>query len=355
MLNVLDDTKARMHANSKLIVVEGSVACGKSQFAQELADSLDMLYMPDFRMESVLIDRYGNDMRDYYHLFPKVFRVPDLNMFFKSPLDSTSAVMQDRIQECRWEQYMNALAHILNTGQGVVLDRSFYGDHVFANAMRAKNYIGEEYFNHYYYMRKRGDKTIPLMPHLFIYLKAPVEVSLRNIQKRGNPDEIKTVDETYLKIVEASYTDALKEFRRYSHVLAYDWSTPGNTDSVVADIEKIEMDFYHEKVHGEVTRATNKIFARIETFPNVLAHEVSELYYTPIEAQEMIDAMQKHVLKSRYAHGYIKERGDDLMKPLMNFRFGHSMPEIWYEYYWKEAWYHDFFSLSSAINAQYNH
>lgn len=68
-------------------------------------------------------------------------------------------------------------------------------------------------FNHYYYMRKRGNKTIPLMPHLFIYLKAPVEVSLRNIQKRGNPDEIKTVDETYLKIIEASYTDALKEFR----------------------------------------------------------------------------------------------------------------------------------------------
>lgn len=37
-------------------------------------------------------------------------------MFFQNPYDEQSAVMQDRIYECRWEQWLNALAHMFNTG-----------------------------------------------------------------------------------------------------------------------------------------------------------------------------------------------------------------------------------------------
>lgn len=65
-------------------------------------------------------------------------------MFYKNPSGELSAAMQDRIFNCRFDQYLNALAHILNTGQGVVLERTPHSDFVFANAMRDKNYIGHE-------------------------------------------------------------------------------------------------------------------------------------------------------------------------------------------------------------------
>lgn len=67
--------------------------------------------------------------------------MPDLKMFWDNPDDANTARMVDRIFDCRWEQYLNAVAHIFNTGQGVVLERSPYSDFVFANALKAKGFI----------------------------------------------------------------------------------------------------------------------------------------------------------------------------------------------------------------------
>lgn len=43
---IFDKTTKRFDENSKLIVIEGPIAAGKSKFAKELADELEMLYMP---------------------------------------------------------------------------------------------------------------------------------------------------------------------------------------------------------------------------------------------------------------------------------------------------------------------
>lgn len=50
---------------------------------------------------------------------------------------------------CSYSQYIDALAHILSTGQGVVLDRSVYSDFVFLESMFSQGYVsrgGESYF-----------------------------------------------------------------------------------------------------------------------------------------------------------------------------------------------------------------
>lgn len=44
----------------------------------------------------------------------------------------------------RLSQYIDALAHVLSTGQGVVLDRCVYSDFVFAEAMFSQNYISKK-------------------------------------------------------------------------------------------------------------------------------------------------------------------------------------------------------------------
>lgn len=67
-----------------------------------------------------------------------------MKMFYKNPYSDGSAIMQYRMLHGRFDQYFNALAHIFNTGQGVVLERSVFSDCIFANAMRSKNYLGPE-------------------------------------------------------------------------------------------------------------------------------------------------------------------------------------------------------------------
>ncbi|VDK24875.1 unnamed protein product [Anisakis simplex] len=99
-----------------MIVVEGNVGSDKTTTARELAEQLGFYFMPEFKMEHILIDRYGNDMRNFYHLFPKRFRIPDMQMFYEDPMSDMTAVMRDRIFNCRFDQYLNAIAHILNTG-----------------------------------------------------------------------------------------------------------------------------------------------------------------------------------------------------------------------------------------------
>ena len=83
------------------------------------------------------------------------------------------------------------------------MERSPFSDFVFANAMRAKNYIGIECecfffhfifltliahsdFKHYYYVRKTAMPKLPFWPHLVVYIDAPVKNCLENIKKNGN-------------------------------------------------------------------------------------------------------------------------------------------------------------------------
>jgi len=353
--NYLDRTLPRFHQNSKLITVEGNIGSGKDSVGKQIANAFDLHYMREFRMDDIFIDRYGNDFRNFYHLFPKRFRVPDFNMFYKNPFDDLSAVMQDRIYECRWEQYLNALAHIFNTGQGVVMKRPVHTDFIFANAMRDKNFIGPEYFKFYYFIRKLTLRHLELWPHVVIYLDCPIWKCLENIKKRGNEHEIKVVDERYLKVIEESYKDALRELKKQSKVLVYDWTDPDPDiiETIVEDIEKLEMDFYEWDL-GEIWeswltigdelphkimrwRVTDKYDVRCDAWAHDVAkHEVGELCIYPMDYYHYDNVIKHKILKSRYSYGYQKH---DPIQSTGFRREDNSLPEKWFEYFWKELWY----------------
>lgn len=350
----IDKTKERLHTNSKLIVVEGNIGSGKSQFATELAHHLGFHYIPPFTMENVLIDRYGNDLRKFYHLFPKSFRVPDELMFYQNPSDDNTARMQDVIYLSRWEQHLNALAHILNTGQGVVLERSAYSDFVFVNAMREKDWISPEFFKFYYFIRKISIQKLKLWPHLFIYLHSPISKCLENIKKRGNKHEIAAVDESYLKTIEESYKDLLREARRHSYILSYDWTEPEHMDTVLDDIYALNMDYFDWHA-GEVLESWNDIGDDFQygvwrshctqkkewterTFMDFepLRTEIAELVYYPPDIAHWRNVMQHEVLKMPYVYGYASTDG---YKGVTDVDSDRLVPEMWYEYFYKDCFY----------------
>lgn len=76
---------------------------------------------------------------------------------------------------CRFIQYVDALAHVLSTGQGVVLDRSVFSDYVFVEAMERAKFISAGAKSVYYDVRKNTIEEL-FKPHLIIYLDVPVDV-----------------------------------------------------------------------------------------------------------------------------------------------------------------------------------
>ncbi|CAJ0570244.1 unnamed protein product, partial [Mesorhabditis spiculigera] len=360
-----DRTQPRFHQNSRLIVIEGNIGSGKSTLAKQLADQLGFYHMPEFKMDDILVDRYGNDYRNFYHLFPKRFRMPDINMFYKNPMDELSAAMQERLFQCRFEQYLNALAHIMNTGQGVVLERAPHSDFVFTNAMRARNFVGPEFFKYYYYVRKNALPKLEFWPHLVVYLDVPVAKCMENIRKRGNVNEIATLDETYLGTINESYKDSLREYRKHSKILAFDWTNPADVDSVIEDIEATDLDFFEwhsgevfEEWHlptDEITwngwreYTTSKMNALFYAFDGINTTDVGELYYNPRDVGHYLQTVQKEILKSRFSYGYNMQKGDK-MGGLWNSRVFETLPEPWFEYYWRDLWYDHWHSFETFVD-----
>lgn len=82
---LFDKTTARFDENTKIIVVEGPIAAGKSAFAKTIAEDLGMLYMPEANSDMLYVNEYGYDLRDLDPYFPEATRSFDVNDFCKNP------------------------------------------------------------------------------------------------------------------------------------------------------------------------------------------------------------------------------------------------------------------------------
>lgn len=227
-----------------MVVVEGPIASGKSEFAKELAQELDMHYVPQPTLDEIYINPYGYDMRQLDPLLPKNTRSFDVKNFCLTPNGRNVAQFQIRMLMLRYSAYIDALAHLLSTGQGVVLNRSPYSDYVFVETMFKHGYISKGARSVYYDLRANTITEI-LKPHLVVYLDVPASKVKENIKKRGLEHELKSTvfTDQYLSDMETFYKQRyLKEITQHAELLVYDWSNGGETEVVVEDIERIDFD-----------------------------------------------------------------------------------------------------------------
>lgn len=142
---LFDKTMLRIsEENAKIVVVDGPIAAGKSAFAKVLAEELDMLHIPEATADLYYILPSGTDLRQYDHELPKILRSYDHKDFCINPKDSRAIIYQIIMLYLRFMQLFDAMAHILNTGQGVVLERCFFSDSAFVEAMYEQKYISKE-------------------------------------------------------------------------------------------------------------------------------------------------------------------------------------------------------------------
>ncbi|KAF5274863.1 hypothetical protein FQA39_LY07045 [Lamprigera yunnana] len=241
-----DKTSKRIDENSKIIVVEGSVATGKTELAKCLAEDLDMLYLPEANQDMLYTNSYGFNFKTLDCELPAKLRSFDIPDFLCNPRHNLSAIFQIRQYIVKLTQYIDALAHLLSTGQGVILDRCVYSDFVFLEAMFKQGYISKTARSIYYDIRKCTIDEL-IRPHLIIYLDLPVEKILENIKCRSyqceknsevlSSEYLKTVEEYYKLhyLKQIRYADKKEEILNYTNVPRYD------APELIADAEDAKV------------------------------------------------------------------------------------------------------------------
>uniref|UniRef100_L7M3C0 NADH dehydrogenase [ubiquinone] 1 alpha subcomplex subunit 10, mitochondrial n=1 Tax=Rhipicephalus pulchellus TaxID=72859 RepID=L7M3C0_RHIPC len=325
--SLFDVVESRFDENTRLIVVEGNIASGKSALAKTIAEEFEMKHVPEVCLDNFYVDDYGFDCRSVNHLLPESCRFFDVKQFYQDPHNIVVAKMQLLMYTLRFEQYVDALVHIMNTGQGVVLERSCFSDAVFANAMHKFGYISSKALKMYHICRKYTLFQL-LKPHLVIYLDVPSDILLQRIRERNRPEEVssKVLTKAYLDEIESGYKkDYLRSIRKETELLMYDWSQFGDLDMVLDDIEHIDFEGYLEDPYGpmmhdwkkkpdlwewyryRMTAQKDEVMGSIE----MDLFEAPELTTSGEDADVVTDVMEKYNNKRQYfMKGYNRHLGD---------------------------------------------
>jgi len=348
--SIIDGTTKRFNENSKLVVVEGPPALGKTEVAKAIADEFDMLFIPGFTMEDYYINSYGYDLRDLdYRITHERVKSYDEKKFAQDPLGQDGGLdrMLWNLHMMRYFQYVDVLEHIFNTGQGVVTERSPFSDWIYFDAAYNQGWIDKTTKQHYWKMRNLTIDRI-LRPNMIIHLDAPTDVVQSKIRARSattHPWEKNSpvwqnseyIEEVYQSMFKNQYLPTASES---SYVLQYDWSEGGDIEVVVEDMERLQMD-YHDKydkqqkdwrLHTEDGFAskrylyTNKISVRNQFRDPFWSAD--KLILSAYEGKEA-EVIRQELPGNYYRPGYNTELGDK--EPLFNFNIFGGIKEAWYK------------------------
>jgi len=166
-----------------LVLVAGNIGAGKTSLTERLASRLDWEagfesvadnpYLPDF---------YAN-MRDWsFHL----------QVFFLGHRAAQHKAMANGLRSA-------------------IIDRSIYEDaHIFARALHEMGNLSERDYLAYRRVYELVLEALPA-PDLLIYLRAPVEVLIDRITRRGRPIE-SGITADYLRLLDRYYDEWLNDF-----------------------------------------------------------------------------------------------------------------------------------------------
>jgi len=237
-------TKERFDENTVLICVEGLPCVGKTEFAKKLCEELGMEYFRDVDYEKdFLINHQGFDWRCINEILPEQLHQIGTNEWLERPDRGGVAMMQQFKNDWRHMQYIDALCHLFNTGQGVVMDKMLHCDKPWINTMAKFGHIHQETRD--WFIEKCRPKytqsKVLMRPHLVVYLDAPVEVLYERCQKKYPGNKALTLD--FLAELDYQYkTYFLPEVQKHAFLLCYDWTEPADFDYVIEDVENLDFE-----------------------------------------------------------------------------------------------------------------
>jgi len=330
---VFDRTTTRWEENSKVILIDGAHAIGKTDFAKQIADEFDMKLFAFPKVSDVFINYYGQDLNDYaVYLDPRLkpYDERDFSRNPTGPVEGSGDRFHWQVFKEKYRNYIYALKHLYNTGQGVVVEGDPWSDYAHFEAAYHQGWV-ERGTRIAYKTSHKWSMLHLLRPHVLIYLDAPVDVVMRNIKARGNPWDKDSPVWTNKRYLSDIYNEKKRRYlmrqQKHSHVLVYDWSTPGETDVVVDDIEKIDLDLTDEyddllrdwtKNRTEQMHSINRWKYCNQVQRSYTLHvpdspedtmEAEHLYFSPQEIDNM-ERVMSYIKGDRYAPGSNPAMGD---------------------------------------------
>jgi deoxyadenosine/deoxycytidine kinase len=169
-----------------LVIVEGNIGAGKSTAAQQIAQRLNyrLLHEP---VDEEFLGAFYADMKRF------------------------SFAYQVKMLHERWAMQMSAASETMVNGgfDGAMLDRSLWGDYVFATKLFKDGFIHVEEYK-IYCTAVRNMSMVLWPPTLLLYLNAQPETCLQRVQERDRPQE-KGLTLEYLQGIHAGYLDLIKQ------------------------------------------------------------------------------------------------------------------------------------------------
>ena len=86
-------------------------------FLQDIAEAYDLHYIPDSNLDNHYINYYGFDNRKLNDQLPFRMKSFDIHEFLQDPWDVRAVTMHLLMYGMRLKNYVDALAHVLNTGR----------------------------------------------------------------------------------------------------------------------------------------------------------------------------------------------------------------------------------------------
>lgn len=208
------------------IIVEGMTASGKSTVVDLLAERLGFKVMPEeFRDQHDLLSRFHHDRR---WAFP----------------------MQLNFLVTRFAQYLCA-----SEENDYIMDRSIFGDKVYATLYYKQHYFTDSQFGCYltlYDSLLRNTAS----PRLLVLVRCPFEEILRRIRARGRQDEIDAGVEYWRLLFDAyqPFLEFVRKEMQIPNVLELDLAdpafikTPERVERFLDDVKA----FFPERFAGAV-------------------------------------------------------------------------------------------------------
>lgn len=182
----------------RLICIEGNIGVGKSSLTSDLAKELGARPLFEPVAENPYLEDYYRDPKRY------------------------GLEMQYWLMSRRFEMHEWAIRHIWQTGQPVVMDRSIYGDWIFARRNHLDGNIDDKGYNAYMHHRAVMDRYL-MVPHFVIFLHAKPETCLERISTRGRGCE-KSVPLSYLRGLHDLHLELSLELdRKGAKILPIEW------------------------------------------------------------------------------------------------------------------------------------
>lgn len=185
--------------SGQLIIIEGLIGIGKTTLTEKLGAHLGYKIMKEPVDENPYLEKFYRDPQRY------------------------ALEMQFWLMSRRFAMHQEAVEHIWRTGQGVIMDRSIYGDAIFAKKNHLDDNIDEMGYQNYLNMRDAMFRYL-LVPHVAIFLQAPVDICLERIESRNRSCEQK-IPRAYLEGLNSLYMELKLDLKsRGANVVGLDWS-----------------------------------------------------------------------------------------------------------------------------------